>query len=250
MNYYYLGNNLGLKKLAMGYKMLVDTRDLSLGAHVIADGYWAQHVDKFLSTVVRKGDRCLDLGCHMGYMTLLLHGLSGVAVDYVDMNGEYVKLTKANLELNGLSGKGSTCAIITNGPAGTFIYHKEDNRSGGAYLLGHGHEFHVSSNQYACVAKSAWNLGEYDFVKIDLEGMDWYVMDKIDPDRAIIEHRIEDASKHQGKGHVHDTYINCMKRVFDKYRVEAIQADGTGRIITTVNQILNTEHLDLYLEKR
>jgi hypothetical protein len=257
MNYYYLGNNLGLKKLGMGYKMLVDTRDLSLGAHVIADGYWAQHIDQFLSTVIKKGDRCMDLGCHMGYTTMLMHGLSGMPVDYVDMNRAYVKLTQQNLRLNGLSGKGNTCAIVTNTSATRdFMYFMEPENSGGAQLLGEGSPdpemYPKVSKMYPCVGRTPEALmgSGYDFVKIDLEGMDWFVMDKLDVPKAVIEHRPYDAKTHEGKPHVHDTLENCMKRVFKKYRVEIIQADGTGKIVTTVNQIIATEHLDLYLERR
>jgi hypothetical protein len=257
MNYYYLGNNLGLRKLGMGYKMLVDTRDLSLGAHVIADGYWAQHIDQFMSKVIKKGDRCMDLGCHMGYTAMLMHGLSQRPVDFVDMNRDYVDLTEKNFELNGLVGKGTKCAIITNEDASpNFVYYKDDERSGGAHLSMSGSfptDTLRGTKLYPCMGMTPEKVvgsGKYDFVKIDLEGMDWFVMDKIDVPKAIIEHRPHDARSYNGKDSVHDTFENCISRVFKKYRVEIIQGDGTGKIVTTVNQIIAEEHLDLYLERR
>lgn len=251
--YYYLGNNLGLTNLSMGYKMVVDTQDLSLGAHVISDGFWAQHIDQFLSSVVRKGDRCLDLGCHMGYMTLLLHGLSGKPVDYVDMNFKYVDLTRKNLELNGLSGNAKTGAIVTSGDSRQILYEVDPSRSGAGHILGEDVQGElVGSSLHRRYTIHADTFGEikYDFVKIDLEGMDWYVMDRIDASRAIIESRMADARRYEGAPFVHDSLENCMERVFSKYRVEIIQGNGTGKIVPTYSSLLTDEHHDLYLERR
>jgi hypothetical protein len=251
--YYYLGNNLGLTSLSMGYKMVVDTQDLSLGAHVISDGFWAQHIDKFVSTVVKKGDKCLDLGCHMGYMTLLLHGLSGKPVDYVDMNFKYMDLTRKNLELNGLSGNGKTGAIVIIGDKRQVLVEVDPARSGAGHIFGEDVEGQVwNSNLGRVNTIHADTFGEtkYDFVKMDLEGMDWYVMDRIDAPRAIIESRMEDARRYEGASFVHDSLENCMERVFGKYRVEIIQGDGTGRIVPTYSSLLTDEHHDLYLERR
>jgi len=250
--YYYLGNNLGLTTLSMGYKMLVNTKDLSLGAHVISDGFWAQHIDVFLSKVITKDDRCLDMGCHMGYTTLLMHGLSGNPVNYVDMNRGCVELTRKNLALNGLTGEGHNCAIATRGTLSQASFHMDDTLSGGAIITGLVHDYEAwHLVDYACViAHPDSLLGNATFVKIDLEGMDWYVMDVIDIKHGIIEHRPADALRHEGTAYTHDSLENCMRRVFEKYHVSIIESSGLGRTVASAEMIMEQEHLDLYVERK
>lgn len=244
--YYYLGNNRGLTNLVMGYKMIVDTSDFSLGAHVISDGYWASHIDVLLRNVIRKGDKCMDIGCHMGYVSMFMHGCSEQPVVCLDVNPEMVELTRANFGLNGLRGTFINAGLVT-GDVNRAHYAFRKNNSGGCHLEWTGDG---KGGVRAIKASRIFDEHKPDFVKIDTEGMDWFIMDTISPDRAIIEHRPNDARRFEGTPLVHDTLENCMERVFSKYRVEIIQGNGTGKIVPTYSSLLTDEHHDLYLERR
>ena len=260
--YYYLGNNLGLTKLEMGYKMLVDTSDLSLGAHVISDGFWAKHIDHFLSGVIKKGDSCLDLGCHMGYTALLMAGLSQRLVVCYDMNADMVELTKKNFALNGLDGDFFVSAITTgkdDGKPKRVHFLLDDSNSGGARVMGlaektqpllAGTNLSMATHARDIMNGTVYNKYYSSFVKIDLEGMDWFVADVMRPRKMILEHRPKDALTHEGKDHTHSTLEQCMRNIFDVYYVQIIQGDGTGYTVPSPESIMNKEHLDLFLEHK
>lgn len=242
--YYYLGNNRGLTNLVMGYKMIVDTSDFSLGAHVISDGYWANHIDSFLGGVIQKGDKCMDIGCHMGYVSMFMYGCSGQPVVCVDVNPEMVELTQANFELNGLRGTFINAGLVTGDVNTAHFAFRNANNSGSSHLHWTGDG---KGGVKAKKAKALFDEHKPDFVKVDTEGMDWFIMDTISPDRAIIEHRPNDARRFEGTPLIHDSLENCMERVFKKYRVGVI---GEDRFVIAPKAIMGNEHLDLYLQKR
>jgi FkbM family methyltransferase len=73
----YLGGDTALCRVMGRYKMLVDTRDDDISAHLLLDGYWELWVTQVLAGLVKPGMVCVDVGAHLGYFTLLMADLAG-----------------------------------------------------------------------------------------------------------------------------------------------------------------------------
>jgi len=73
----HLGDDTALCRVLGRYKMLVDTRDDDVSAHLLLDGYWELWVTRVLGGLVRPGMVCVDVGAHLGYFSLLMADLTG-----------------------------------------------------------------------------------------------------------------------------------------------------------------------------
>lgn len=54
------------------YKMYVDPGDISLGVHLMMDGYWEMWLTEELAQLVQPGMVVADVGANVGYFTLLM----------------------------------------------------------------------------------------------------------------------------------------------------------------------------------
>jgi FkbM family methyltransferase len=73
----YLGDDTALCRVLGRYKMLVDTRDDDVSAHLLLDGYWELWVTQVLAGLVKPGMTCVDVGAHLGYFSLMMADLAG-----------------------------------------------------------------------------------------------------------------------------------------------------------------------------
>ncbi|KSB90047.1 FkbM family methyltransferase [Caulobacter vibrioides] len=73
----YLGDGSALCRVLGRYKMLVDTRDDDVSAHLLLDGFWELWVTRTLLGLIKPGMVCVDVGAHLGYFSLLMADLTG-----------------------------------------------------------------------------------------------------------------------------------------------------------------------------
>ncbi|WP_052330026.1 FkbM family methyltransferase [Thermicanus aegyptius] len=73
----YLGNYTYLTQLKYGPKIFLDTRELSLTAHIIADGLWESWITEVFVASLSPGVTVLDIGANCGYYSLLAAQLTG-----------------------------------------------------------------------------------------------------------------------------------------------------------------------------
>jgi FkbM family methyltransferase len=73
----YLGDGAALCRVLGRYKMLVDTRDDDVSAHLLLDGFWELWVTRALLGLIKPGMVCVDVGAHLGYFSLLMADLTG-----------------------------------------------------------------------------------------------------------------------------------------------------------------------------
>lgn len=252
---HYLGNSRSLTVLQSGIKIIVDTDDVSITPHILAGGAWASQVDAVFVRHVKRGDKTLDIGCHYGYTALTLAALSGERVVCVDMNAKMTELCAINLEVNGFKHDVTTAALIA-------LSEREDDEqvayadhgavSGGNHLTS---SVNVDKNIKLAKALTVREFQadrEFDFVKIDAEGMDWYIFSQLaNVKKCLLEHRPNDAESHRGAWYTGDLdWRELVCDAFVKFDVYVIDAVGVTHLISSAEMLLEEEgltHADLLL---
>jgi FkbM family methyltransferase len=99
----YVGEDTGLCRILGRYKMYVDTRDVTIAAHLLLEGYWETWLTQFMARLVQPGWTVADIGANYGYYTLLLADLVGPGgrVVAVEPNPEAAALLRRSVFLNG-----------------------------------------------------------------------------------------------------------------------------------------------------
>lgn len=116
----YLGDNTAVTFLETGQRILVDTRSLDIGVHLLTLGMWEPEYTALFRRLVRPGDTVFDLGANHGVYTLLAAALAGSTgrVHAFEPNPRLAYLADMSARLNG---HGDTvtvhrlCAGDTNG---------------------------------------------------------------------------------------------------------------------------------------
>lgn len=256
---HYLGGRRALTRLQAGMKMIVDTDDLSITPHILLDGVWAPQIDAVLARKVVKGDKCLDIGCHYGYTALMLAALSAERVVCVDMNSKMTDLCKQNLDINGFKNHVLNFAIVARDekPQSFVRYIDMPHESGGNHLTTDANSEHHLLVESITVRELILSEGDFDFIKIDTEGMDWYIFDKLTEEtrvkKCLLEHRPVDAESHANADYVERAWQNCVRRAFETHDVYVVDAKGVLHVIANAQMLLDEEgvtHMDLYLESK
>lgn len=99
----YLGEQTALSRILGRYKIYVDSRDVTIAAHLLLEGYWETWLSQFTARFVRPGWTVADVGANYGYYTLLLADLVGPSgrVVAVEPNPEAAALLRRSVLLNG-----------------------------------------------------------------------------------------------------------------------------------------------------
>lgn len=106
-NSVYLGENLALTRVLGGFKMIVETTDLSSACHLITDGFWEMGVTHFIRSVLHKRMRFADIGARFGYFSLVAAEAVGPRgqVYGLETDPRNFNLLIKNVEMNGFSSK-------------------------------------------------------------------------------------------------------------------------------------------------
>lgn len=180
----YLGDHKVLCRVLGKYKMLVDTRDLSLAPHLMLDGFWEMWITQAVARHVRPGMRCADVGANWGYYTLLLSDIVGQKghVQAWEPRAEIVALLRASLNLNGCDNTNVVEGAATD-RVGVAQLQLERPESGYGEFFGSARLMAAPSGEHVEVKTAPLDSGgAFDFVKIDAEGAEpsiWRGMQKI-----------------------------------------------------------------------
>ena len=66
-----------MTRLTDGHHLFVDTRDRTVGTHLIAHGFWEQWIHHVVCQLVRPGDKVVEVGANFGYYTIALAVMAG-----------------------------------------------------------------------------------------------------------------------------------------------------------------------------
>lgn len=179
---YFLGNNISVCKVLGRFSMFIDTRDRSIGIHLIAQGFWEPQVTECLSRLVKHGMRVIDLGANYGYYTLLMGDLAGRAgfVYAVEANPELAILLSDTLRINGMQSTSKVFPVAISDRVGKcwFLSDPKSPMNG-----------HLVQNPPASTDLNTFDVdivtldtlisaGEHiDFMKIDVEGAEEFLFD-------------------------------------------------------------------------
>lgn len=129
----YLGDHTAITFLENGIRILVDTRSIDIGIHLLTLGRWETAYTNLFSRLVKPGDTVLDLGANHGVYALLAAQIVGPTgrVDAFEPNPRLAKLVDLSLRLNGFGGWAQVHAVGASEQAGTARLVFNDNFSGG-----------------------------------------------------------------------------------------------------------------------
>lgn len=149
--------------------MYVDSRDISITPHLMMRGMWEPWITMAIARHVQSGMRCIDVGANCGYYTALLAQLVGTKghVLAVEPNPRQLELLRRTLSVNGFN---DIVAWLEAG-ASDRDYQATLNfppgLHGGATLTEQARAGTTCLPLDKVCAEQKW-----DFIKIDVEGME------------------------------------------------------------------------------
>lgn len=134
----YLGDNTAVTFLEDGTRIMVDTKSLDIGVHLLTLGRWEPPYTALFSRLVRPGDTVLDLGANHGVYALLAARLAGAGghVHAFEPNPRLAQLVDMSLRINGFSGWAQVHRVAASDRTGTARLFFTDSYSGGGSLAG------------------------------------------------------------------------------------------------------------------
>ncbi len=132
----YLGDDTAVTFLDDGTRILVDTRSLDIGVHLLTLGRWEPPYTALFSRLVRPGDTVFDLGANHGVYALMAARLVGPGgrVHAFEPNPRLARLVDMSLRMNGFSPWAQLHQIAASDRTGTARLVFTDAYSGGGSL--------------------------------------------------------------------------------------------------------------------
>lgn len=90
----YVGQNEVLCRVLGRFPMYVDGGDVSIGQHMILNGFWEMHVTEALARAVEPGMTVVDVGANCGYFTLVMGHLAGKQGHCIGIEASPVMMTR------------------------------------------------------------------------------------------------------------------------------------------------------------
>jgi FkbM family methyltransferase len=121
----YLGDHTALTRTALGHKLYVDTRDISLAPHLLMDGEWEMWITRAFEGLVRPGMTVVDIGANVGWYTLAAAqgvGPEGRVVAF-EANPRLAGLVRKSVEINGFWGRTTVEAQAVTDHRGELTLH-------------------------------------------------------------------------------------------------------------------------------
>ncbi len=124
--------------LALGrFKLLVDTRDMSLGPHLLLDGYWDLPNTEIFNKLIKPGMTVMDVGANYGYFTLLAADLVGPqgCVYAIEADPRNYSILEKNVSVNGFTDRTQTYQVAALNERKKVQLHRHPNYLGGNTLF-------------------------------------------------------------------------------------------------------------------
>ena len=196
----YVGDNRVLLKTANGFKLYVDSRDISIAPHLILDGVWEEWTESVLRQLLRPGMTVVEAGANVGYFTLVMARAVGAAgrVISFECDPELAALARDNIEINGLHRTARIDERALGERDGRVTFYRTDRHRGGGSLIAgleqipHNPTDQRSAIEVAMTTLDAWardSSARPDFLKLDAEGAEPAILrggkELLDSDRPL-----------------------------------------------------------------
>jgi FkbM family methyltransferase len=168
--------------------MYVDARDVGISPHLILDGVWEEWTEASLRQLVKPGMRVLEIGANVGYFTLLFARLAGKAgsVYALECDPELAQIAEDNVEMNGFGDRVTIDRRAACAAVGQAQFRRARRHRGGGTLvsglqqipqLSEGEREMLDVDVTTVDALIAARGEPFDFVKIDAEGAEPWVLE-------------------------------------------------------------------------
>lgn len=173
----YVGHDTAICQVLRYFLMYLDTRDISIAPHLMMRGMWEPWITMAIARHVTPGMRCIDVGANLGYYSVLLAALTegedgapDGTVLAVEPNKRCQELLARTSSVNGMTER-----IIPLELAASDVHHR--GRLTLPPLLHGGARIVEEEGEVECaplddVLDQRFPGQEWDFIKIDVEGME------------------------------------------------------------------------------
>ena len=173
--------------------MYVDGRDISLSPHLMMRGMWEPWITMAIAKHIKPGQRCIDIGANIGYYTLLLAGLVGPAghVLAIEPGKRSIDLAWRTLNINGMHNRVNFIQAGASDEEYMAEHVVPEQLQGGAILRRAVDGAETKHPIVKCGPIDRWpaaNVYDWDFIKIDVEGMERQVFDGLRGTLARLNH--------------------------------------------------------------
>ncbi len=183
----YVGGNRVLTRTANGFKMYVDATDVCITPHLILDGVWEEWTEATLRRIVKPGMQVLEVGANVGYFTLLLARQTGPAgsVYASECDPELAQIAEDNVEINGLSDRVTIDRRAVGERVGSAEFQRAiRHRGGGTLVQGLQQIAELRQTEREALQVEVTTVdalvqargARFDFVKIDAEGAETWIL--------------------------------------------------------------------------
>lgn len=183
-HYLFYKNRLPDKKgvfVRDGFKLLLDTKNL-IDARIIFTGSYEPQLRNVFRKLINKDDIILDIGANIGYHSLLFSevcGPNGKVYSFEPVKKNYTQLIK-NIELNQIKNINPLNFALGNSDINLVIdTEKSGPNPGSISLLNVSKTGEEISCRDADKALQSMNIKKIDFIKIDVEGYEWFVLESL-----------------------------------------------------------------------
>jgi FkbM family methyltransferase len=179
----YVGDNRVLLKTAGGFKLYVDSRDVSIAPHLILDGVWEEWTEAVLRRLLSPGMSVVEAGANVGYFTLVMAravGPRGRVISF-ECDPGLAALARDNIEINGLHRVARLDERALGERNGRVTFYRTDRHLGGGSLVAGLEQIpHNPSDQRQPIEVEMTTLDdvakaagiEPDLLKLDAEGVE------------------------------------------------------------------------------
>ena len=175
-----LGPDLGRVRLAGGLSLYIDPQDGDISASLIRRGYWERWTTLSVLSLIRPGDRIVEVGANVGYYTVLMADAVGPtgSVLALEANPRLADLAQRSLALNGLEGRAQALAQAALDRSGTVSFVTSRTVSGGGHVAVLDQPPFADSEVIEAPAARLDDLiqGRVDLIRMDAEGSEPFVM--------------------------------------------------------------------------
>jgi len=164
-----------------GLKLSLDSKNL-IDAKIIYTGNYEPELRKIFTKLIKKGDVILDIGANIGYHSLLFSeacGPKGQVYSFEPVKKTYDHLIK-NITLNEIKNIIPLNFALGNKDINLIIDTEGNNVNPGSIsLLNISNSGEEISCKDANKALRAMNIQKIDFIKIDVEGYEWFILESL-----------------------------------------------------------------------
>ena len=172
----YVGDHTAWTWLTSNQRIFVDTRDLGIGMHLMARGFWEKSTNEVFRSLLSPTDTVVDVGAHYGYHTLTVAhlGVPKGRVIAIEANPRLYGLLRKSVRINQLRDRVDVvhCALSDRDGELVFVCPHDDP------ALGHvqGPDENLDDLDGEAVPVPVRTLDsvcagvDVDFIKVDVEG--------------------------------------------------------------------------------